>query len=309
MALRTDANVWLEQAIGRLVLGAPENCLRDFDGQAVFDAPLVRVADGDDPLFERFREVVSPQHMLPREMLRQQASAAPNMPDVRVVVWALPFTQGVRRSNRGLRWPSKLYSLARNNGGALNLEVRRRLVEMLRQDGWAAVAPALTEGYDAFRSPEHTFASTWSERHAAHAAGLGQFGLSGCLITPVGISVRLGSVVTNMPLDVTPRSYEDHRAPCLALKGAGCGRCIEKCPAGAISARGLDKSKCYAMRQAVRARCMNEYIRTLHMLPALIVKSGKRTSGYSLGCALCQCGVPCEACIPQPSSRAGAIHA
>jgi len=309
VAIRTDAKAWLEQAIGRLILGAQENHLSDFGGQAIFDAPLVRVADGDDPLFERFREVVSPRHMLPREVLRHQACSGSDTPDIRVVVWAVPFTQAVRRSNRRRRWPSKLYSLARNNGGALNLEVRRRLVELLRQDGWAAVAPALTESYDAFRSPEHTFASTWSERHAAYAAGLGQFGLSGCLITPAGINVRLGSVVTDMPLEVTSRSCEDHRAPCLALNGAGCGRCIEKCPTGAITASGLDKSKCYAMRQAVRARHMNEYSRTLHMLPAVIVKGGKRTSGFSLGCALCQCGVPCEGRVPQTASRAGAIHA
>ena len=298
MTIRTDAKTWLEQAIGRLVLGAPENHLCDFDGQAIFDAPAVRVANGDDPLFERFREVVSPQHMLPREVLRQQTPGDSDTPDIRVAVWALPFTQAVRRSNRSGTWPSKLYSLARNNGGALNLEVRRRLVELLHRDGWAAAAPVLTENYDAFRSPEHTFSSSWSERHAAYAAGLGQFGLHGCLITPAGANVRLGSVVTNMPLDVTPRGFEDHRAPCLALKGAGCGRCIEKCPVGAISASGLDKSKCYAMRQAVRERHMDEYGRTLHMLPALIVKSGKRTSGYSLGCALCQCAVPCEAGIP-----------
>jgi epoxyqueuosine reductase QueG len=309
VTIRTHAKEWLEQAIGRLVLGARENHLCDFDGQAAFDAPVVRVADGDDPLFERFREVVSPQHMLPREILRQYAPADSHMPEVRVVVWALPFTQAVRRSNRRRKWPSKLYSLARNNGGALNVEVRRRFTEMLHKDGWLAVAPALMEGYDAFRSSEHTFTSTWSERHAAYAAGLGKFGLSGCLITPVGVSVRLGSIVTNMPLDVMPRGCGDYRAPCLALNGAGCARCIERCPAGAISATGLDKSKCYAMRQAVRARHMNEYSRTLRMLPAPIVKSGKRTSGYSLGCALCQCGVPCEGRIPRASSRAGAAHA
>jgi hypothetical protein len=34
------------------------------------------------------------------------------------------------------------------------------------------------------------------------------------------------------------------------------------------------------------------------MFPSLIVKGGKREEGYSLGCALCQCDVPCEGADP-----------
>ena len=273
MAVAGDGGTWVRQAVFRAALEAPENCLSDYDGQAIYDAPVVGVADGDDPLFERFRQVVSERH-------------------------ALPFAQEVRRSNRGLQWPSRLYSLARNNGGALNFQLRRSLAEALRRRGWLAVAPLLTDGYDAFRSAEHTFSSSWSERHAAHAAGLGQFGLSGALITPVGANVRLGSVVTNMPLEPTPRPYGDHRAPCLASGGEGCGACIERCPVGAISGNGLDKAKCYRMRQTVRRECMDAYTGALHMLTAPIARSGGKSEGYSLGCALCQCGVPCEGRIP-----------
>lgn len=290
---------WVEEMVARLVLGAPEGRLSDFGGQAIFGAPLVGVADGDGPLFEQFKTAVGQRHFLPREILAAQAPADADLAEVRVIAWALPFTEPVRRSNRGGRWPSALYSLARNNGGALNYKVRRCLVEGLRQDGWAAVAPVSTRDYDAFRSAEHTFSSRWSERHVACAAGLGRFGLSGGLITPLGVNVRLGSVVTNLPLEPDVGRYTDHRAPCLAFGGAGCGRCIERCPVGAISPEGLDKSKCYAMRQAVRERRMESCVRTFEMLPAPIVKSGRTTQGYSLGCALCQCGVPCEASFPE----------
>jgi epoxyqueuosine reductase QueG len=165
------------------------------------------------------------------------------------------------------------------------------------------VAPVLTEHYDAFRSPEHAFASTWSERHVAYAAGLGQFGLNGSLITPLGANVRLGSVVTDMPVPPTARRWKTHRAPCLDSRGEACDRCIQKCPMGAVSAQGLDKSKCYAMRQAVRDRFLSDYARECHMLTSPVVKGGKRRDGYSLGCALCQCGVPCEGCFPEMLTR------
>lgn len=298
MTARPDSRTWVNQTISRLVLHALGNRLPDFDGLPIFDVPLVGVADGDDPLFERIRSVVSPRHLRPRDVLQQHASPLADLTHVRVIAWALPFSLSIRRSNRSRRCPSRLYSLARNNGGALNYELRRRLVDTLRDRGWAAIAPGLTDDYDAFRSPSHTFSSNWSERHIAYVAGLGQFGLHGSLITPLGSNVRLGSIVTNLPLELTSREYSDHRAPCLELNGEGCGRCIDRCPVGAISPEGFDKSKCYDMRQTVRNRYLDAYSHSMCMLRAPIVKSGQRTSGYSLGCALCQCGVPCEGCFP-----------
>jgi len=289
---------WLRQVVSHLALDGPGNRLAEFGGQPIFGEVLVGVADGADPLFEAFQQAVCPGHLQPRDVLKRHAPASAASDEVRVIAWALAFTEPVRASNRRGAWPSALYSVARNNGGALNHEVRRGLVAALRERGHAAVAPVLTEQYDAFRSPEHTFTSTWSERHVAYAAGLGQFGLHGCLITKVGASVRLGSVVTSLPVEPTPRPYGSHHAPCVEAPGEICGLCIERCPVGAISRQGLDKSRCYQMRGKVRQRLLERYTRDFHLVPAPIVKAGERTQGYSLGCALCQCGVPCESCYP-----------
>jgi epoxyqueuosine reductase len=294
---------WLGDAVAGLVERASENRLRDYDGQAIFDEPVVGVADGEDPLFERFREVVSPDHIMPRELL-EEAHGRP-VERVRVVVWALPFAEAVRASNRAGRWPSRLYSVARNNGGALNHLLRERVVQLLRDEGFAAVAPVLSGAYSAFRSPEHTFTSTWSERHAAFAAGLGRFGLNNALITPRGSSARIGSVVTDLDAEPTPRPHEDYRAPCRASGGRLCGRCMERCPVGAVSGTGMDKTLCYEMREAVRGRFMDAYAAEMHMLKAPVVKSGSRDAGYSLGCALCINGVPCEACDPFAGGEGG----
>ena len=136
----------------------------------------------------------------------------------------------------------------------------------------------------------------------AYAAGLGRFGLNGCLITPRGAMVRLGSLVTDAPLDVRPRREADHRAPCLRDGGAGCGLCLRKCPAGAISSSGLDKEKCYLRRQAIRERSLGDYSGKFRMLAAPIVKGGRKADGFSLGCALCSSGVPCESADPAPGA-------
>lgn len=287
-------DAWLRRAIGRALDEGQGNRLADFGGLRIFDPPLVGIADGDDRIFDIFREVVAPGHFLPREILERERPGARECARVRVVAWALPFREEIRRSNRTSEWPSALYSVARNNGGAWNRGLAGRLLEDLRKEGFSAVAPMLADTYDVFRLPGAVFGSTWSERHVAYAAGLGTFGLNGFLITPLGAMVRLGSLVTDAPLDVGPDRPADYRAACLADGGRDCGLCLGRCPAGALSTAGLGQQACYERRNEIRARSLGVYVERYRMTPAEIVKSGKRTPGISLGCALCASGVPCE---------------
>ena len=87
-------------------------------------------------------------------------------------------------------------------------------------------------------SERFVFASNWSERHAAHAAGLGTFGLCDGLITPVGKAMRCGSVVARIKIPATPRPYKHHREYCLFFTKGTCGKCIKRCPAEAVTKEG-----------------------------------------------------------------------
>jgi len=287
-------NAWLRRTIGRTLGEGQGNCLADFGGLPIFDPPVLGIADGDDGIFAVFREVVAPGHLLPRELLERERPAARKGARVSVVSWALPFREEVRLSNRTSDWPSALYSVARNNGGAWNRGLAGRLVEGLQKEGFSAVAPMLVDTYDVFRLPGAVFGSTWSERHVAYAAGLGTFGLNGFLITPLGAMARLGSLVTDAPLDVGPDRPADHRAACLADGGRDCGLCLGRCPAGAVSAVGLDKEACYRRREEIRGRSLGPYAERYLMIPSEIIKGGRRVPGFSLGCALCASDVPCE---------------
>jgi len=282
----------IERRLADLAGRASENRIEGIGH--IFDDPVVGIADGDDPIFASYRETVSPGHRLPREWLGGAEAAAP----VRVIAWILPFSDAVRASNRVTDWPSALYSLSRNNGAALDLAVSRALAEDLTAAGHRAAIPILSEGYDVFRSPDRTFSSTWSQRHIAYAAGLGRFGLNHALITARGICVRIGSLVTDAPLEVGPLRPPDHRAPCLSSGGEVCDQCRPRCPVEAISGGGLDKTRCYDMRKAVRRRSLDAYARDLPLIPIPVTKSGRTRLHFSLGCALCQCGVPCEAKDP-----------
>jgi epoxyqueuosine reductase QueG len=294
----TQSLPWIEDTLRKLVSQARENRLVDFEGVPIFDMPVIGVADGDNSLFGEFRGLVSPNHILPRELLGRHASEDADLSVVSVISWALPFSEPIRQSQRELSWPSRLYSLARNNGGALIYQVSLRLTALFRREGIEAVAPSVTEEYDAFRIPDLKFSSTWSERHVAFAAGLGRFGLNASLITPLGSNVRFGSIITNLklvPAMVDGRSY---RASCLESEGEDCAACVERCPVGALSGEGLNKFKCNTMRNAVRRRHLSQYAQEMNMISSPVVKHGVRKDGYSLGCALCQCGVPCEGLDP-----------
>jgi epoxyqueuosine reductase len=72
----------------------------------------------------------------------------------------------------------------------------------------------------------------FSHRHAAVAAGLGEFGWMGIVLTPdYGPRIRWVSVITRA--EIEPDSLLDGPALC---DPAACGVCISVCPTGAISA-------------------------------------------------------------------------
>ena len=50
--------------------------------------------------------------------------------------------------------------------------------------------------------------------------------------------MRVGSVVAKISLQPTPRPYIDHRAYCLYFANGTCGKCIDRCPVGAITQGG-----------------------------------------------------------------------
>jgi epoxyqueuosine reductase QueG len=102
--------------------------------------------------------------------------------------------------------------------------------------------------------------------------------------------MRCGSVAASIKLKPSVKPYEHHLANCLFYAAGKCGKCIHRCPGGAISEKGHDKLKCFEV---------------------LFVKQkpwaeGAYGSGYIgsyAGCGLCQTGVPCESRIPVLKKR------
>jgi epoxyqueuosine reductase len=273
---------FIERAIIQFVQRNPAN-RRKVDGGRYWDKPLVGFASGKDPLFKQYKKIIGKFHLTPEEFFDLTFGKNKKPRELSVISWVLPTSEDIRKSNRKeVKYPSLLWAHARHFGEQFNVTLRNHVVSLLKKRGYKAVAPMNSSSWRRIRSPKVGIASNWSERHAAYACGLGAFGLSDGLITAKGKAMRVGCVVTDLPLRPSGKPYPHHRANCLYYFNGTCQACATRCPAGAITEKGHDKDKCleYAYR--------------------VISKDKKAEYGVKItGCGLCQTDVPCEFEIPK----------
>jgi epoxyqueuosine reductase QueG len=223
--------------------------------------PLAGFASAADPLFARFRSVVSPSHFMPGDLL----------PGARTVIaFFVPFEPGTARANLAGRLAAREWAMAYIETNALIAELGAHLAAMLESRGHGAAATPATHNFD-----ERTLVSSWSHRHVAWAAGLGAFGLNNMLITAQGCCGRLGSVLTTLELEADPAPAAE---ACLHKRGFPCGACARRCVNEALFEDRFDRGRCHAI-----CRENGENFRPL----------GKATV-----CGKCVVGLPCSFAIP-----------
>ncbi len=272
---------WISEKIEQWMANLDNNAIEPGSALPAFDKPLVGVARGDDELFSFLKNDIGKDfywtpleafiHAFPKEHVSAD--------ELSVIAWILPQTENTRLAHRKMKeLPSIEWSKARHYGEKVNENLRRYVTEMLINAGYQTCAPVLLSQWTRNLSPRYGFASSWSERHAAHVCGLGTFGLSDGLITPQGKAIRVGSVIVRMQIPQTPRPYPQHNSYCLHAVTGKCLVCTRRCPVGAISKAGHDKVKC------------KEYIREVTSLHV-----EKEQLGFKVNsCGLCQTKVPCE---------------
>lgn len=242
-------------------------------GLPLFAPPLLGISSADDPLYDRLKapEAIGPWVLTPVQWLSGARS---------VLSFFFPFSPQIIQSNRqDAQMPSPAWLHGRVEGQALLFRLARWLIAMLVRSGWRAVCPCLDprfasiehQGTDARFPPQAAYTSRWSERHAAYIGGLGTFGLSKGLITEEGTCGRFLSLITDLPLSPTPRSYSGLYDHCTR-----CGACVRRCPVGAISLEGgKDHTACAYYVDLTMTLCAPRY-----------------------GCGKCQTGVPCQSRLP-----------
>ncbi|KPK73640.1 hypothetical protein AMJ87_01075 [candidate division WOR_3 bacterium SM23_60] len=123
-----------------------------------------------------------------------------------------------------------------------------RLAQFIEEKGAQAIAIPASQTVDWQNHRGHI-----SHKALARAAGLGHIGRSGLLVHPThGAQVRYVSILTDLRFEPD--------APVDTDCGT-CTKCIDVCPAHAISEHGVDIHRCYEkLREFSRIRGIGQYI-------------------------------------------------
>jgi epoxyqueuosine reductase len=216
-------NTDLKSRIEKIIKTAAANS----DTETRYREPLVGFASAEDPLFDEMKEIIGPYHLHPKEAFPEAKT---------VVSFFLPFEEKLVELNRKSSGPVKEWIRAKGETDRLIAKINEKLAAGLAEDGINAVVPEA-----AFDYSKSGFDVTWSHKSAAYAAGLGTFGVHHMLITKAGCAGRFGTLLISAEILPTPRPTEEF---CRHKKGGICLVCVDRCPAGALRAGGLDKEKC-----------------------------------------------------------------
>lgn len=248
---------WLENIITTYV--------RDFEARPEivtrWKTPLFAYADAQDPLFKLFKDVVSPTHCLPQDFIPEA---------VTVIAYFLPFEESIVNSNVPGRLSSEAWGQAYIETNTLIGEINAHTAQKMVVKGYKATNMPVTHNFD-----EERLMSDWSHRHVAYAAGLGTFGLNNMLITEAGCAGRVGSIVTDMTFEPTPRQNIErclYKAS-LASDVPACGVCVSACVHNALFFDHFDRHRCYEM-------CLEN-------------ASHLKYLGFADVCGKCVAGMPC----------------
>jgi len=194
--------------------------------------PLIGYASASDSIFDEMKKIIGPHHLHPKEIFPEAKT---------VVSFFLPFEKELVRLNWRSSEPVKEWILAKGETDLLIGEISEKLTAELAKDGIEAFVPSIVFDYK-----NKGFDITWSHKSAAYAAGLGTFGVHQMRITKARCAGRFGTILISAKIPPTPRPTEEF---CRYKKGEKCLVCVNRCPAGAVTIKGLDREKCFRLLQ------------------------------------------------------------
>jgi len=193
-----------------------------------WQTPLLTAAP-IDARFDQLPQIAAEDHLLPRDLLPTAKS---------VIVFYIPFKKELVKANKNGAHPCREWGVAYVQTNALIGRLGQALSDLLAARGCKSGLTPATRNFDDVK-----LMARWSHKHLAHLLNLGRFGVNHLLITPVGCTGRLGSLVSEAELGDHPLIQTDEA--CLLKAGKDCGKCIQACPVDALSEAGFDRRSCW----------------------------------------------------------------
>ncbi len=136
---------WIETLIKDFINESPENTLRNRGNEKAWEDPLVGFSNGDDPIYQQYKELVGTFHWTPLDIFSLTfPSSKVSAKDLTVISWILPQTEASKSDNRKETvYPSERWARARMFGEEVNIKLAKQVVTTLQEAGFRAVAPSL----------------------------------------------------------------------------------------------------------------------------------------------------------------------
>ena len=213
--------------------GAKRSFQTSFDGP-----PLVGFADANDAAFDHLKQAVGLQHRMPHDVLAGARS---------VVSVFLPFGRQLVEANANGPSPTPAWCRAYTEGNQCLDVLVTAVAKAIQHCGFKVEVHRGSHHLTNLHEPNvdpSLLTSAWSQRHVAHIAGLGTFGINNLLITAKGAAGRFASLVTDMPLRPLATQTQER---CLGKQSGNtqCMECVKRCPAKALSATNFDRMACW----------------------------------------------------------------
>lgn len=265
------------QLVAELIRESIQSPLSAPDGprDAAFAMPQIGCCSGLHPFFDR-AQGGGKTRIDPAKWLEAEFCTGYTPDEICVISWALAMPEAARATMRECSsQPALEWIAARELAAGVNQRIARDLIAMFERRSIHAVAPLAKAQTQRRCVGQYGAGLPWSEPVAAVAAGIGAMRPNRGIITPLGSSVALGSVIAAVRLGT-----EAGRASLAGLckNGGGCTACQARCPIGAIGPTGFDQALCLKYKSQF-------------VLPYL--KQKYDYDGRAV-CDLCTTGVPCE---------------